>query len=167
MNKKNSPIVNIGSSSMLVIFLILCLVTFSVLSLSSASSDYNFTKRIAERTTDYYSASNTAEELLNELDKLFANSYDNKDGGYNAYLERVEMQLEKMNNHEANISCDFTGNEKTVNITVPINNKQALDVTLNMKNPANSNTFYEVSQWQKIATAEWEGDTTLPLMEID
>ena len=46
-NKKHSPVVNIGSSLLLVIFLVLCLVTFATLSLSSARSDYGFSSRLA------------------------------------------------------------------------------------------------------------------------
>lgn len=181
--KKKTPVVNMGSASMLVIFLILCLVTFSILSLSSASSDYNFSKRIAERTTDYYEASNQAEEVLVEIDKIFANSYDG--GDYNAYLENVGRQLDAMDSREDTnsrgdtdssqqisltgwtLTHDFTGDERTVNMTIPVNEKQALAVTLKLNPPANGGNFYEVTQWQEITTADWEGDTTLPLMEIN
>ena len=62
-NKKHPPVVNIGSSSLLVIFLVLCLVTFATLSLSSARSDYNISRRLAERKTESYAASSQAEEV--------------------------------------------------------------------------------------------------------
>lgn len=43
-NKQQSTFVNIGSSSLLIVFLVLCLTTFAILSLSSAQSDYSFSK---------------------------------------------------------------------------------------------------------------------------
>lgn len=68
-NKKESSVINIGSSSLLVIFLILCLVTFATLTLSSAVSDYRFSQKLADRKTAYYEASNRAEELLSQIDE--------------------------------------------------------------------------------------------------
>lgn len=41
-DNSQSSFVNIGSSSLLIIFLILSLVTFALLSLSGARSDYSF-----------------------------------------------------------------------------------------------------------------------------
>ena len=48
-DKPQSSFVNIGSSSLLIIFLILSLVTFAVLSLSGAKSDYTFSEKLAIR----------------------------------------------------------------------------------------------------------------------
>ena len=66
MNKdrRQAPFVNVGSSLLLVIFLLLCLITFATLSFSSAQSDESFSQRIAQRKTDYYEACNQAERLL-------------------------------------------------------------------------------------------------------
>ena len=74
--KKSAPFVNIGSSSLLVIFMVLCLVTFATLSLSSAQSDYKFSQRLADRRTDYYTASNQAEEVLHSVDTVLAGAYE-------------------------------------------------------------------------------------------
>ena len=52
-NRRQAPFVNIGSSLLLVIFLVLCLVTFATLSLSSARSDESFSRRMADRKTEY------------------------------------------------------------------------------------------------------------------
>ena len=63
-NRRQAPFVNIGSSLLLVIFLVLCLVTFATLSLSSARSDESFSRRMADRKTEYYEAAGKAEDLL-------------------------------------------------------------------------------------------------------
>lgn len=65
LNKKGPQIgLNIGASSILVVFILLCLVTFSVLSLVSANADLKLSKRVAEHTREYYDATSEAEEIL-------------------------------------------------------------------------------------------------------
>lgn len=66
-SNKNAPFLNIGSASLLVVFLVLCLVIFAVLTLTSAQSDYRFSERLADRRTAYYTACNQAEEQIAAL----------------------------------------------------------------------------------------------------
>ncbi|MGC4020345.1 MAG: hypothetical protein QM793_14725 [Muricomes sp.] len=91
--KKQLPIVNIGSSSLLVVFLVLCLVTFATLSLSSAKSDYNFSKKLAERRTEYYQASGKAQLLLDSIDKILSETYQNSTLPYYSEAEKRLSEL--------------------------------------------------------------------------
>lgn len=93
-DKQQSYFVNIGSSSLLVIFLILCLVTFAILSLSSAKSDYTFSERLAEHKRAYYEASARAEDIVAEIDSILyetahevgsAASSSHEDGEFDLY----------------------------------------------------------------------------------
>ena len=52
--KAPTPFFNIGTSSLLVIFLILCLVTFAILTLTSAKSDADFAEKLAHHKMNYY-----------------------------------------------------------------------------------------------------------------
>lgn len=63
---------HIGSSSLLVIFITLCLVTFAALALASAQRDYAFSSRMAQRKAAYYQASNAAEERLASIDEALS-----------------------------------------------------------------------------------------------
>lgn len=65
MNKEKRKIgfVNIGTASLLVVFLTLCLVAFAMLSLSTAKSDYAFSQKQAERTTAYYEGESGLEHM--------------------------------------------------------------------------------------------------------
>ena len=63
--KKRSGI-HVGISSLLLIFLILCLVSFAVLSLASATADLKLSRRYALRTRSYYEACCDAEDFLAE-----------------------------------------------------------------------------------------------------
>lgn len=62
-DQKKFGFVNIGTASLLAAFLTLCLVAFAMLSLSSAKTDYEFSKKLAQRTTSYYAERSLAEQI--------------------------------------------------------------------------------------------------------
>lgn len=64
-----------GISLMLLIFLSLCLITFSVLSLSGANADEKLSQKSADRTTEYYAAVTRANEVLSEIDARLADAF--------------------------------------------------------------------------------------------
>ena len=66
MNKRKFPVTNIGSVSLLMIFIVLCMVTLAALSLSTASGSYRSAQTLAGHTTAYYRASNKAEKACRD-----------------------------------------------------------------------------------------------------
>lgn len=62
-SKKKQFGMNIGSASILLVFVILCLVSFAVLSIVSANADSRLSTRVLERTTAYYDACNRQSSL--------------------------------------------------------------------------------------------------------
>lgn len=70
---------NIGSASILLVFVILCLVSFAVLSIVSANADSKLSARVLERTTAYYAACNQAEQSLAGMDKTLQRMYASSD----------------------------------------------------------------------------------------
>ena len=77
--KAPAPFFNIGASSLLVIFLILCLVTFAILTLTSAKSDADFAEKLAHHKMNYYAACNTAESTLDKIDAVLADAWQLSD----------------------------------------------------------------------------------------
>lgn len=75
MKKKTGMSVSIGSSTMLLIFVVISLVSFSVLSLSSAITDKKFTEKIKQKNLTYYEACNLAEEELCTIDTMLSQAY--------------------------------------------------------------------------------------------
>ena len=74
-NKKFSyPPLQIGTSFMLLIFIILSMVTFAVLSLSSSMKDYEYSQKAAQQTSEYYAACNKAEEKLAQINHELKNN---------------------------------------------------------------------------------------------
>ena len=56
MNKRKFPVTNIGSVSLLMIFIVLCMVTLAALSLSTASGSYRSAQTLAGHTLDFVMA---------------------------------------------------------------------------------------------------------------
>lgn len=65
--KKAGVSYGIGGSSLLVIFAILCITVFAVLSISSVSADTSLSRRSSEAVAEYYEADLEAERILSEI----------------------------------------------------------------------------------------------------
>lgn len=65
MNKRRG--ISVGSISLILIFAVLCLTIFSLLTLSSAKGDARLSKRFAAAVSDYYAADTAAEGILLKL----------------------------------------------------------------------------------------------------
>lgn len=160
--KAPTPFFNIGTSSLLVIFLILCLVTFAILTLTSAKSDADFAEKLAHHKTNYYAACSTAESTLDEIDAVLADAWqlsavgtsknsinndssqpdltsnDSSQPGLTssdtaAVFTEIETQLTALDSREQlQLSMDFTQSEPTISYAVAIDDKQNLCVTLTL-----------------------------------
>lgn len=60
--RPQAPAAGIGIASLLVIFIVLCLVVFATLSLSTAMNDHRQSQKMADHVTEYYDNYN-AEQL--------------------------------------------------------------------------------------------------------
>lgn len=118
---------NIGSASILLVFVILCLVSFAVLSIVSANADSKLSTRVLERTTAYYDACNQAEQSLAGMDKTLRRMY------------------ESSNSEEAYFAA--VGHGKSY--VIPISDLQSLQVTIEILYPKSAeDTFYRITAWQ-------------------
>jgi hypothetical protein len=69
MSSKKRITVNSGISLFLVLLIIMCLVSFASLSLTSALADSRLSDKYAEQAEWYYGARNEAQEYLKELNE--------------------------------------------------------------------------------------------------
>lgn len=63
-------VMNIGTSSMLVILIGLSFAVLAALAISSARNDYRLSEELARHTTEYYEAYNHAQDVLADVDLL-------------------------------------------------------------------------------------------------
>lgn len=141
-SKQRSPLIHIGASSLLVVFLVLCLVIFAALSLTSAQNDASYSGRVADRRTAFYTACNQAELLLDEIDS------------------RLEAE-----GPEADLSdLGVTGEDGLLNFSVPLNDTQAIAVVLELT--ADGPHYYEIRAYRIVTTVSQGEAEPLPLMTI-
>lgn len=144
--KSTFPYVNIGLSSLLVVFLVLCMTTFALLSLSSSKSDYSLSEKLAEHRTDYYSASSMAESVLAQIDQLMEQTYIS--------TEKSEYQsalAEVLHNRTLDGISVTWGTEDGLSILtyqVPLGTRQVLSVKLRITDPSENESYYEILTWQ-------------------
>lgn len=167
MNKhrKKEPFVNIGASSLLIIFLLLSLVTFAVLTLSAAQGDYRFSQKLAERKHAYYMTSNKAEEILEQIDNRLADTYKKTDSS--DYLSAIEDNLKSLSLEKGlSLESDFSIGEPTVSFRIPMNDRQNLSVQLTLtSSPASGDSFYRITKWVTVPSDTWNGDNSIKLIQ--
>lgn len=140
--KKNKPefSLNIGTSSILFIFVILCLVSFAILSLSSAVSDEKLTKRVVDNAECYYAACNSAEEFLDSFDGFLKDVYD-EGISRTGYFDKV-------------------GKKKS--FAVEVIDIQTLKIEIRILYPEKAGEpFYEITSWKVETTKDLDYDENL------
>lgn len=170
--EKSYPSVQFGTSLMLVVFMILSLTAFAVLSLSGAMRDYEYSKKSAARTSDYYRADAEANRMLSEIAAILKDvsksylSLADKADGRESYIEQAYTRLEEM--PELNELSPADAKDAQVTYRVSINQSQALQVTLALYTPqAPGDRLYRIVQWKEISTQDWKNTTTLPVIGSD
>ena len=159
MNKRKFPITNIGSVSLLMIFIILCMVTFTALSLSTAASDYHSAKTLADHTTAYYKASDKAEQKLADVDHILKDCYHSSENA-DTYYQLVKKQL----------GITGTASPLVYSYQTDISRSQKLTVQLCITYPEDSDTadnnsgFYQIVSWKTESSANWNADNSIKLI---
>ncbi|WRS26455.1 hypothetical protein U6B65_08865 [Oscillospiraceae bacterium MB08-C2-2] len=150
MEKKQTTGINVGGSSLLIIFVLLCLTTFATLSLVSANADLRLTEKTARAATEYYIADTLGEETLAQLIPLLQQAYTPGDSA--AYFSRLESSLSELS-FPARL---VTNEQKTfIEYTVPINEKLQLVVSLELLFPPGAEApLFRRSKWQAEAIRE-------------
>lgn len=152
MEKKHSGGINIGTSSILVTFVLLALVTFAALSYISARSDYVLSKEAADRTASYYDANRMAEIYLANIEALLSkhmNGCANEQEYYNG-IDALFADNEKIE------VTDGSKGEKLLSYTIAVTSGQNLNVTLAAHYPtATDDALFKIEKWATRVNREW------------
>lgn len=133
---------NIGISSMLFIFIILCIVSFAVLSLASAQSDYRLSAKVSEHSRAYSEACNEAEQRIASTDFTLKTLYDTGISR-SGYFDKVG---------------------KKMSFSIPISTILSLEVEIKILYPeGEGESFYEVTRWEVVTDGSLEYDDSLPV----
>lgn len=136
--KTNRVNLNLGTSSLLLIFVVLSLVSFAVLSLSSALSDKKLTDKSVDKNVAYYEACNKAQERLSEIDKEYIDVYTSSPDE-ETYIEKCKSVDSK--------------------ILIPVTDYQGLEVIVEPFYPvSDTDRFFKISSWKLVYISQPEID---------
>ena len=150
---------NFGFSTILLAFVMICIVTIAALSLLTANSDYNLSKKVAEKNTAYYQAEKYAYESLTEIDQLLAKAYatTSNAGGYYAAVKNSLTSLPNGTYEQATTTYYYS---------IPIAENQALEIKLSICYPETSHdNFYEIVTWKSVYSEMEFDEGTLDLID--
>lgn len=142
MNKHS----NFGYSTILLSFIIICILTFTALTLLTANSDFKLSKKVADRNSSYYEAQEQAYDELSDIDQLLLQCYEassDEEAYYEAALTTITARFEG--------TFDTKEGQMLFSFSKSITSDQYLEVSLLLKYPENEiDTFYEIEKWQSI-----------------
>lgn len=156
-----------GISLMLLIFLSLCLIIFSLLSVSGAVADQTLSRQAADRTTEYYAAVTSANELLSRIDGcLAAYLRETADGAAPATQENADAYLHLCSRIGDDI-LEATWEDGRITFSVDVSEDQILRAELEVSWPVTDETaLYQIRTWKVVNTAEWTADNSMNLFRL-
>ena len=136
--------ISVGLSSLLLIFTVLCLVSFATLSIASANADKKLNDKIISGTASYYTACNKAEDKLADIDNTLYEYYSSG-------LSAIEY---------------FDKAGKQISFAVTVSSTQTLNIELDILYPSKEDEpFYKITSWKVENTASLDLDTSLPVIK--
>ena len=128
-----------GSASIILVFAVLCLTIFSLISLTTANANQALTERQVQTVTGYYQADTLAERVLSQL----------------LALDEIPASILGVD-----ITVDGDGQTDYVAYTCPASDGKALFVQV-----ALYQNRYDIVYWQLFDTEEWTPDESLKVWD--
>lgn len=156
MKQKKDSFINIGFSSIIMVFIMICLVTFATLSVLTAHSDYQLSKKASDKTTAYYAADSIAREELAAIDSALFEVY-NASASSEDYFQQIlaEDFIKELPQSNSNITIKQTDTLPVITYEIPVSNVQTLHVALKIQYPqTGSECFSTIIRWQTVTTNE-------------
>lgn len=138
----------IGSSSLILIFIILCLATFGLMSLSSSKNDWDLAKKNAGAVLTYYEADGQGEEFLRLADRTVKGIWF------------VETDLDRRAEQLKEQLRDFYRSESdTIQTDIPMDFGQVLHIELRFDEAAR----YQILSWKVYNQDVYDIDDKIPV----
>lgn len=146
-NSRNK--VSIGASSLILIFIVLCMATFGLLSLSSAQGDLKLARRNGDAVRGYYEADSKGQQWLRDIDRVLLEEMEKERDSSQCSLKIKDRLGELYDRGTGIISTD-----------IPMDRGQSLHVELTL---LCGEKRYEVKSWYVYNSDEYEIDNSMPV----
>ena len=166
-----------GSSSLLVILLVVTMVVFGVLAMMSSYSGLKMAKKNAQWTSEYYELEANAEILVYDIKNILQESVSKTNLSEQEYWAEINNKLEQMANSEVTINArnngitvvgDFkneNGDRFVAELIVKYPNLLASDEKLSFKDSSN---LLDIKKWQLVPRdVEYDNIIEFKDLEVD
>ena len=159
--KKKPPKVNIGGVSIVVVFAVLCLTVFAVLSLITSNTEKTLAYKYTDSVRNYYAADVMCSQILQQVSGIVSqNGIGDKD-----FIPRMNelkslMDLDDRYYFGYTVSAD---GRYYFDYTVPIDSNQALRVRLTADSV--SDRSLDILMWQVFDIGTWEPDFSIKVWD--
>lgn len=143
--------VNIGASSLILIFIVLCMATFGLLSLSSAQGDLKLAQRNADAVRGYYEADSQGQQWLRTVDQVLMEEMQGGKDSTQCSLD-VKDRLGDMYDRETGL----------ITTDIPMDRGQALHIDLVLMC---GEKRYDIKSWYVYNSDEYEIDNSMPVWD--
>ena len=144
--------VNIGAASLVLIFIVLCLATFGLLSLSSAKGDLSLAERQAEAVSAYYEADSKGQEWVRQVDAVLQEEMGHSDDSSSA-SDSVKARLGDI----------YHQDEGMVVADIPLERGESLRIELTLV--CGEGMRYQIHSWYVYDSGQYEIDNSMPVWD--
>lgn len=163
MKKREIPVMNVGISLIILIFMNICLAAFAVLSLENAVSDYSLSKKTAKHTTQYYEAVNNVQELLAKENQELREKAETKTTEAKSTEKKIKVKTVK--NMQKQSKKDIKKVAKSqIKLTESVSKSQQLVVTLQLDETGGYPQYY-IQKWKLCSSDDWQADDSLDVYQ--
>lgn len=181
MRKREIPVMNVGISLIILIFMNICLAAFAVLSLQNALSDYSLSKKTATHTTQYYTAVNKVQEQLAAKNQELKENQEIQEEAQRQQKTKIQNKKQKQQKEtteqkrrtkqkaeeqirkKAKESVK-TKAQKQIILTENVSKRQQLTVTLQLDETGEYLQYY-IKKWQLCSPDDWQADNSLDVYQ--
>ena len=163
MKKREIPVMNVGISLIILIFMNICLAAFAVLSLENAVSDYSLSKKTAKHTTQYYEAVNNVQEQLAKKNQELREKAETKTTEAKSSQKKIKVKTVK--NMQKQSQKDIKKVAKSqIKLTESVSKSQQLVVTLQLDETGGYPQYY-IQKWKLCSSDDWQADDSLDVYQ--
>lgn len=141
-NERRSSGINVGGASIIMVFSILCLTIFSVLTLITANSENTLAQKSADEVSAYYAADSKSVDKLAQIKSVVANQ---------SSLEGISSAASALKT-----ATVINGNTLYISYSEKINKGQDLSVKL-----STDGSKIKVIDWKVVNTSNWEPSSNI------
>ncbi len=148
-NKAPNMGVPIGTSLLLVVFVLLALITFATLSYVSADTDNKLSQNVADATTAYYKAEEAAQTTLMQIHAVVTDTVQ----------QDIQKQYEELSNILRDYNIVMRDDKVYISYETIVSDVESLYSEIEVL----PNGDFNIIRWQLLYTEEWESNNEFPV----